>query len=231
MKETTVRTCRIFLYSIWSSFAHIPTSGILADGNRELRGSIVILKVPDLLWSNYMPSFKKKIIFLCLVWVFMFLIVTICGEYHIPFTLVNFPISQFVSMAPKKIFWYTPWTPNQPKPIKATQIQAKPSKTSHNDPKQPKLHSHPLSNATPNKHQKRCRIVLNRIKSFSWEYINEIPNCFLGLHFQSQFHYVWSHGLPKDRVWSYQNLSVQNSIQSYIAPSLNHQIITQNSQK
>ena len=60
MKETTVRTCRIFLYSIWSSFAHIPTSGILADGNRELRGSIVILKVPDLLWSNYMPSFKKK---------------------------------------------------------------------------------------------------------------------------------------------------------------------------
>ena len=42
MKGTTEK----FLYSIWSGFTHIPTSGILAHGNREAdRGSTGSLSV------------------------------------------------------------------------------------------------------------------------------------------------------------------------------------------
>ena len=45
MKGTT-ETSRIFLYSIWSGFTHIPTSGILAHGNRKAsRGSMGSLNV------------------------------------------------------------------------------------------------------------------------------------------------------------------------------------------
>ena len=36
------------------------------------------------------------------MWVFLFLILTHCGKNHIPFTLVNFGISQFVSDGPKE---------------------------------------------------------------------------------------------------------------------------------
>ena len=43
-KGTTVRTFRIFLYSIWSDFAHIPNSGRLHGSNRELgTGNIGLL--------------------------------------------------------------------------------------------------------------------------------------------------------------------------------------------
>lgn len=39
---------RIFLYLTWEGFAHMPTSGILVDGNRELgTGNTGFLKVPD----------------------------------------------------------------------------------------------------------------------------------------------------------------------------------------
>ena len=49
IKGTTVRTFKIFLYSIWSGFAYIHTSGIQVHGYREPdRGSMGFLKVPDL---------------------------------------------------------------------------------------------------------------------------------------------------------------------------------------
>lgn len=49
IKGTTVRTFKIFLYSIWSGFAYIRTSGIQVHGYREPdRGSMGFLKVPDL---------------------------------------------------------------------------------------------------------------------------------------------------------------------------------------
>ena len=38
------------------------------------------------------------------MWAFFFLILTPCGEKHIPFTLVNFRISQFVSEGPNENF-------------------------------------------------------------------------------------------------------------------------------
>lgn len=60
MKGTIVRTSRIFLYLIWSGFAHIPTSGILADGNWELhRGSMGFLKLMDQFCSIPVPNFNS----------------------------------------------------------------------------------------------------------------------------------------------------------------------------
>ena len=71
MKGTIVRTSGIFLYLIWSGFAHIPTSGILPDSNKEMdRGSAGFLKLPDLVRSIICPkSFvsKRNIIFVTLV--------------------------------------------------------------------------------------------------------------------------------------------------------------------
>ena len=38
------------------------------------------------------------------MWAFLFLILKQCGKNGIPFTLVNFGISQFVSVSPKENF-------------------------------------------------------------------------------------------------------------------------------
>ena len=52
MKGITVRTSRIFLYSLFSGFAHILTSGTLSDGNRKLgTGNMGFSK--EFIQSNY----------------------------------------------------------------------------------------------------------------------------------------------------------------------------------
>ena len=77
------------------------------------------------------------------------------------------------------------------KPTKITQKQSKtpktnqkPAKTTHNQPKIPKTSQrHPPSNINSNKkHQQRCRIAPDRIKSCSLKYANDTPNCFPRVH-------------------------------------------------
>ena len=70
MKVTTVKTSRISLYSIWSSYVHIPVSETLADGDKELgRGNMGVLKVPDfygaIIGKKNFFHFKKYTYDLC----------------------------------------------------------------------------------------------------------------------------------------------------------------------
>lgn len=54
-KGKLAKTFRIFLYSIWNGFAHIPTPVTLVDSSRDYgTGDMGFLKLPDFLRSNYM---------------------------------------------------------------------------------------------------------------------------------------------------------------------------------
>ena len=106
MKVTTVKTSRISLYSVWSSYAHIPVSETLADGDKELgRENMGVLKVPDFYGAiigkkTFFISKNIHMIYVSLMWAFLFLNLTHCGKKHVLlFALVNFKLSAFVNGA------------------------------------------------------------------------------------------------------------------------------------
>ena len=112
MKGTTAKTSRIFLYSIWSGFNYIPTSGILADGNREPQqrkhvfpeGTVFLLTVFVIKQIYPQNTLFQKTYYLCKL--YMSTVVpnfsTLQGKPFL-FKLVNFGISQLISDGSKKV--------------------------------------------------------------------------------------------------------------------------------